>query len=113
MTKISILVQLLRVFPIRHFRISCYYMLAVVLVYGAWAASSNIFICNPVSFSWNKGSDKVGYCMDRKLIWYTNAAVNIAQNLIIILLPMPLIRTLQIPRSQKRGLVMMMMISAW
>jgi hypothetical protein len=113
MTKVSILVQLLRVFPTRHFRISCYYMLAIVLVYGTWAASSNLFICNPVSFFWNNGPDKIGYCMDRKSIWYTNAAVNIAQDLIIILLPMPLVRTLQIPRSQKRGLVTLMMISAW
>jgi hypothetical protein len=112
MTKISNLVQLLRVFPVRHFRLSCYYMLATVIAYGAWAAASNMFICNSVSFSWNNNSSKNGHCMDRKLIWYTNSGVSIAQDLIILLLPMPLVRSLHISSSQKRGLVIMMIIGA-
>lgn len=52
-----------------------------------------------------------GYCMDRRLLWYTNACLNIALDLTILLLPMPLIRHLQIPRAQKRGLVMMLAVT--
>ncbi|KAH7399125.1 hypothetical protein DE146DRAFT_523894 [Phaeosphaeria sp. MPI-PUGE-AT-0046c] len=108
--KISILVQYLRIFPVRRFRLSCYCLLAIVAASGTWAVSSNIFTCNPVAFAWSETMLK-GYCMDRKLLWYTNACLNIALDLTILLLPMPLIHRLQIPQAQKRGLVMMLAVS--
>lgn len=109
MIKVSILVQYLRIFPVRRFRLSCYCLLAIVAAAGTWAVSSNIFLCNPVAFAWSDTLLK-GYCMDRNLLWYTNAGLNIALDLTILLLPMPLIRRLQIPQSQKRGLVMMLAV---
>ena len=53
-------------------------------------------------------SVKDGNCMDRGVIWFTNAGLNIAQDIVILLLPMPLIQTLQISKSQKRGLMIML-----
>jgi hypothetical protein len=45
--------------------------------------------------------------MDRLVLWFANAGVHITQNIIILLLPMPLIRTLQISNTEKRGLLVM------
>lgn len=37
-------------------------------------------------------------------MWFTNAAINIATDFIIILLPMPVIKSLQLARRQKLAL---------
>jgi hypothetical protein len=110
-TKISILVQYLRIFPVHRFRIRCYCLLGLVVAFGAWAVTSNIFLCNPVSLAWTTHYTQDD-CMDRTLIWYTNGGVSIAQDFMILLLPIPLIRTLQIPASQKRGFMTMFVLSS-
>jgi hypothetical protein len=50
--------------------------------------------------------------MNQYIIWFTNAALNIGQDVIIILLPLPVIRSLRIPASQKKGLVTMLALGA-
>lgn len=111
-TKVSALTQYLRIFPIHRFRISCYCLLGLAVALGAWAVASNIFICNPVDSAWIDRF-KRNDCMDRKLIWYTNSGISIALDLVILLLPVPLIRTLQIPASQKSGFVTIIALSIW
>ena len=95
----------------RRFQKACYFVLGIVIAYGAWAIFGNIFLCNPIAFFWDKSIEN-GHCMDRMVIWFTNAGVNIAQDLVILLLPMPLIQTLHVSRSQKRGLVMVFTLGA-
>jgi hypothetical protein len=89
----------------------CYGVLAIVVVYGIWTVFGNIFLCNPIQSFWELPLDGGG-CMDRKVVWFTNAAVNIAQDVVILLLPMPLIQTLQVSQGQKRGLVIMFGLGA-
>jgi hypothetical protein len=111
MTKVSILVQYLRIFPIRRFRKVCFGALGVVVAYGTWAVFSSVLICNPIAFSWDK-SIPGGRCIDQLVIWVANAAVNIAQDLVIFLVPLFVVRTLQIPQGQKKGLVIMFALGA-
>jgi hypothetical protein len=85
-------------------------MLGLVVAFGAWAVSSNVFLCHPISLAWGDPFTKDG-CMDRLLIWYTNAGVSIAQDIAILLLPIPLIRTLQIPAGQKKGFLISIALS--
>ncbi|KAL6703592.1 hypothetical protein ACN47E_009537 [Coniothyrium glycines] len=110
-TKISILVQYLRIFPVRRFRQACYAVLSVVLAAGGWAVFSSIFICSPVAFSWIKDIPG-GQCMNQLVIWFTNAGLNIALDVFILLMPIPVINTLQISRGQKTGLITMFALGA-
>lgn len=110
-TKVSILIQYLRIFPVRRFRKACFLVLGITIAYGAWACIGNVLLCNPVAFFWDK-SILDGHCMDRMVIWFTNAGVSIAQDITILLLPMPVIQTLQIPTGQKKGLVIMFALGA-
>jgi hypothetical protein len=96
---------------VRRFQKACFLVLGLVVAYGAWAVFGNIFLCSPIASFWDH-SIKDGSCMDRSVIWFTNAGVNIGQDIVILLLPMPLIQTLQIPRGQKRGLVIMLALGA-
>lgn len=66
-------------------------------------------MCNPVTFFWNRTLEG-GMCMNQYVIWFTTAGLNIGQDVIILLLPLPVIRSLQIPASQKKGLVTMLAI---
>ncbi|KAF2036257.1 hypothetical protein EK21DRAFT_52355 [Setomelanomma holmii] len=111
MIKVSILIQYLRIFPVRCFQKGCFLLLGVIVAYGAWTVFGNIFLCSPIAFFWDKSVDD-GHCLDRVVLWFANAGVNIAQDIIILLLPMPLIQTLQISKNQKRGLVMMFALGA-
>jgi hypothetical protein len=40
-------------------------------------------------------SIEAGHCMDRLVLWFANAGVNVTQDITILLLPMHLIQTLQ------------------
>ncbi|KAF1938894.1 hypothetical protein EJ02DRAFT_270253 [Clathrospora elynae] len=111
-TKVSILVQYLRIFPVRRFRQACFAMLGMVVAYGIWAIFSSIFMCTPVAFSWDK-SISHGHCTNQLIVWILNAAVNIAQDLVIFVMPMAVIRTLRIPKGQKKGLVIMFALGAF
>jgi hypothetical protein len=108
---VSILVQYLRIFPIRRFQQACYVMLCIVLACGSWGIFGNVFMCYPVTSFWDM-NHKGGRCMNQYIIWFTNAALNIGQDVIIILLPLPVIRSLRIPASQKKGLVTMLALGA-
>lgn len=110
-TKVSILVQYIRIFPPRHFRCACYAVLCIVVACGAWGIFGNVFLCYPVNFFWDK-SVKNGRCMNDYIIWFTTAGFNIGQDVIILCLPIRVIRSLQISRSQKKGLITMFALGA-
>ncbi|KAF2116474.1 hypothetical protein BDV96DRAFT_543909 [Lophiotrema nucula] len=103
-TKISILVQYLRIFPTPRFRAVCCVVLSFVVGFGIWNFFGSIFLCTPVQFFWNK-SLKKGTCLNQFVVWFVNAGVNIAQDVIILILPMPLLHRLNVPRAQKRALI--------
>jgi hypothetical protein len=85
--------------------------MVIFVAYGAWAVFSSVLICNPIVFSWDKTIAN-GHCMNQLVVWVVNAGVNIAQNLVIFAMPLPVIQTLQIPERQKKGLVMMFTLGA-
>lgn len=79
-------------------------MLAVVALYGVWGLFGSIFLCFPVRFFWDR-TIPGGKCLNQFAIWFSNATMNIVQDFIILLLPMPVLRKLDIPRKQKRVLM--------
>ena len=108
-TKIAILFQYLRIFSGRHFRIATYTVLAFVSIYGTWTLFGSIFLCSPVNFFWDK-SIALGTCLDQATVWFTNAGVNTAQDLIILIMPMPMVRRLDIPTRLKRVLIVLFVL---
>lgn len=102
-TKFSILFQYLRIFPGKPFRLACYAMMAIVATYSSWAIVSGFVNCVPVAKFWNK--DLPGSCLDFEAIWFFNASMNIVTDIALLLLPMPLLSKLQLPRTQKIALM--------
>ncbi|KAJ5123117.1 hypothetical protein N7448_009214 [Penicillium atrosanguineum] len=102
-TKFSILFQYLRIFPARSFRIACYTVMAIVATYSSWAIVSGYVNCVPVAKFWNH--DLPGSCLNFEAVWFFNASMNIATDVTLLALPMPLLVQLQLPRVQKIALM--------
>ncbi|CZS89377.1 related to integral membrane protein [Rhynchosporium agropyri] len=99
--KISIVLQYLRVFVGRTIRFWCWMTIALVLVYAFQAVLTSIFSCVPLGTFWKGG----GKCIDKKFGWFFNATFNICTDLIILALPIPVLKSLQLPLKQKIGLM--------
>lgn len=84
-------------------------MLLLALVAAAFVAVelTSIFACVPVVRRWNKAIH--GTCVDAD----SYAALNIASDIIIFILPVPLIIRLQIPTRQKVALALIFSLGAF
>ncbi|GJP94586.1 PTH11-like integral membrane protein [Aspergillus niger] len=102
-TKFSILFQYLRIFPDRRFRLACWIVFGIVATYGTWAVVSGFLNCVPVAKFWNRNIS--GYCLSFEAVWFFNASMNIATDTTLLILPMPLLSQLQLPRMQKFALM--------
>jgi hypothetical protein len=83
---------------------ACIIVLGFVVAFGIWGFFGSVFLCYPVQFFWDK-KVKGGKCLDQFGVWFSNAGLNIIQDFIILLLPMPVLRRLVIPKRQKKALI--------
>ena len=102
-SKFSILFQYLRIFPGRGFRLACYAVMLIVGLYTAWAFVSGYLNCVPVARFWDRTVP--GNCLSFEALWFFNAGMNIATDVALMILPMPLLSQLQLPRMQKFALI--------
>ncbi|KAH6952879.1 hypothetical protein DER45DRAFT_647549 [Fusarium avenaceum] len=103
LVKIAILLQYRRVFSIRIIQQCTLYGL---LFMGAWTitiAFINILICIPVAKFWN--ATLPGHCSDALTIWYVMAGFNLVTDIFVFCLPLPVIRSLKLPKRQKAMLL--------
>ncbi|KAF2877246.1 hypothetical protein BDV95DRAFT_468720, partial [Massariosphaeria phaeospora] len=99
LTKIAILVQYQRVFPTRKFQIWCWSFIAIIVAYTMASVLACIFVCWPVQKYWKPEIE--GKCINTFASWFANAAINIVTDFMIIILPMPVVRNLQLAKRQK------------
>lgn len=77
--------------------------MAIVATYSTWAVVSGYVNCVPVAKFWDH--DLPGHCLSFDAVWFFNASMNIATDVTLLLLPMPLLSALQLPRLQKIALM--------
>jgi hypothetical protein len=106
--KFTILAFYWRLFPPKRFR-------QVVLATGIFISLSAIsfiftfiFQCTPISHFWNKTDG--GFCVNRTQFYIVSGGINIATDVFILLLPMPLLWKLKTSTSQKIGLTMIFLL---
>jgi hypothetical protein len=104
LVKCCILLLYLRLFNVvRWFRLSSWGLLTIVAMYCTASIMATIFQCNPVIRAFDK--DTPGTCIDTAKFWFANAGFSIATDIMILLLPMPLVWKLEVPVTQKVALV--------
>ncbi|RAH48502.1 uncharacterized protein BO95DRAFT_356743 [Aspergillus brunneoviolaceus CBS 621.78] len=101
--KASILMQYFRVFPTRRMRRICWLMIAVLATYGTWAVLSAFLNCVPVAKFWDPSIP--GFCLSSEGLWFSNASMHITTDLVILIIPIPALMALELPKKQKIALI--------
>ncbi|KAL2835075.1 hypothetical protein BDW59DRAFT_2855 [Aspergillus cavernicola] len=103
LTKVSMILLYMRLFPTKTYRIVLTVVLVFIVCSGIWMVIGTLVVCIPIHSFWDIGVDRT--CLSRAVIWYLNAALQIAGDLILVILPMPQLVRLRIPLKQKICLV--------
>lgn len=104
-TKISILLQYIRIFKVRELLIACYTLIAIITVWGVEVFIAAIFACWPIPAFWDLTIKDKKCVLNTPPVWFTNVAINIATDLMIFMMPIPVIRGLNLPTRQKTALL--------
>ncbi|KAK4446619.1 hypothetical protein QBC34DRAFT_271425, partial [Podospora aff. communis PSN243] len=99
-TKISILLLYIRILSYQHARWAVYIILAIViLANGIWTLATVVTACLPLNAFWDRTIPDA-WC--RPLVWwYANTGLHIATDVLLYVLPLPVIVNLQIKLRQK------------
>lgn len=105
LTKISIVLLYLRIFPKEVSKTFTYVSWAVIaglIMYLTAFVIDFIVECRPISFWWNQwDGEHEGYCNDFQLAAYINGGLNLFFDLVVFFLPIPKLLKLQV-RDKKR-----------
>jgi len=69
-----------------------------------------VFSCHPVAYFWDK--DLHGQCLNVNALAYANGGMSIAQDLIIIALPLPVLTKLNMSIKKKIGVGFMFTVGS-
>ncbi|MCJ1372829.1 hypothetical protein MMC20_004054 [Loxospora ochrophaea] len=111
LTKVSILLQYLRVFPTDGIRRASWIGLAFISIYGLWSFFGAVFMCWPINFFWDKAVH--GRCLNEMAFWFSNAGLNILSDIFVLVLPMPVLNSLKLPTRQKIGLMLVFAVGGF
>lgn len=103
--KASILLQYFRVFPTHRMRLTCWIMISILSIYGTWAVISAFLTCVPVAKFWDPTIK--GFCLSKPALWFSNASMHITTDLAILVIPIPALIAIDIPKRQKIALILM------
>ncbi|CZS91596.1 uncharacterized protein RCO7_07016 [Rhynchosporium graminicola] len=109
LSKIAIITFYLRIFPYKRIRITCYVLLAWVALNTTLFMLTALLQCVPISlnyFGWGKDGGRKR-CLSLNAQAYASAAINITQDVVILLLPIPWLFRLRVSLKQKIHVIFM------
>ena len=104
LVKASLALQYIRLFSVISPMVwACYGLFILILGAATWGIFGSVFLCDPVKSYWD--ATLHGTCMAEKERFWSSSVIGIVLDFAIWLLPVPVIRKLNLPRRQKMGLV--------
>ncbi|RAH66449.1 uncharacterized protein BO66DRAFT_474185 [Aspergillus aculeatinus CBS 121060] len=104
LTKLSLIFLYKRLFPTKYYQIILAVTLFFVIATGMWMVFSAILFCIPVRSFWDTSLPRT--CLPEGVVWCLNAGFQISTDLLLVILPMPVLAKLQIPKRQKVALIL-------
>ncbi|KAK8085696.1 hypothetical protein PG997_006967 [Apiospora hydei] len=101
--KLSLLVVYIRLSPQKTFRYLVAATMAFIASYTIGLFFSFLFSCNPMRRSWDV-LETEGKCINQAALYIATAVANIVSDVILFVLPIPLVVKLHMPKMQKIGL---------
>lgn len=86
----AIITLYIQTIPTRSFLVACQLALAVNLLFGASAVIADRLICRPITYRCGPATIN-GSCGDQKALDISIAIVNFIQDIIIVVLPIPIL----------------------
>ncbi|KAF5669340.1 monocarboxylate transporter 8 [Fusarium circinatum] len=111
LTKSSLLTFYLQVSPQKWFRRAIFMTIAFVVLYTIIIASLLLFGCRPRESAWDPYLFASGKCIDYAVMYIIIAVANIISDIVLFVIPMPMIVKLKMPLGQKIGLGIMLGIA--
>jgi len=105
-TKVSILFFYLRLAPHRWFRSLVRMLLTIVVAYATAYVTVSIFGCKPIAASWDLRLADRAICLDPYTKYMALSVLNIVIELLVLILPIPVVLHLQMPAKQKVSVCM-------
>jgi hypothetical protein len=102
--KLAVIDVYLRIFQIRWARWVFIITACVIAASGAAVALGTVFQCRPVRFSWDH-SIPGGKCSDLKALFNYLFIPNVVTDVVLLVVPLPIIVGLQLSWSVKSGVV--------
>ena len=96
---------------LRWLRIISVIISVIVIGYSIATIFALIFPCRPVNKSWD-ATILEGSCINRGAVYIVQAVTNIVTDVLLLLLPIPMVWRLQMPLVQKFGLVVIFVIGS-
>ncbi|KAF5024258.1 hypothetical protein F66182_3667 [Fusarium sp. NRRL 66182] len=113
LAKGSILLFYLRIFPIRTARILVWVAFTFIIGYSAASVLVNIFSCHPIQGSWDPEYVPTATCINRPVFYFIQAGMGIFADIITVLIPVPWLKTLMLPKKQKIGVGILLTMGAF
>lgn len=102
-----------RIFAIsKSFRRQIYVIGALVVLFWATSTLANIFNCWPMKWSWLNSLTPEGYCFNFNIFWFATGVVEVCFDVIIIMLPVNMVRGLQMCLKKRIGLTTVFLLGA-
>lgn len=80
----------------------------MVVGYSVAIAFALIFACRPIARAWNTGIH--GTCIDQKGLYTATAVTNTVTDVALLIVPLPVLASLNMPTIQKVGLFFMFVV---
>ncbi|RAL02894.1 uncharacterized protein BO80DRAFT_402628 [Aspergillus ibericus CBS 121593] len=103
LTKLSLVFLYRRLFPTKTYRILLTITLVFVIISGLWMVLSTLLFCIPIAAFWDHSLPRT--CLPASVVWCLNAGLQISTDLILVILPLPILASLRLPKRQKAALL--------
>ncbi|KAI9900495.1 hypothetical protein N3K66_004757 [Trichothecium roseum] len=97
--------------PSRRFRLSIWLTMAFVTLYTVVISLLMWFVCNPPRKQFDL-SIEGGRCMDAGILYIATAVSNIFTDVVLFVLPIPMVLELRLPTAQKLGAVLVFAVGS-
>jgi hypothetical protein len=101
--KMSILCLYIRIFPETNFHRYCIVTIVLLTISVLILVPMIIWQCVPIHAIWDLGRSHA-QCLNVSGVAYANAGVNLATEIVILILPLPLLHKLRVSKSTKAAL---------
>ncbi|RYP85778.1 hypothetical protein DL769_000886 [Monosporascus sp. CRB-8-3] len=110
--KLALLAYYLRLSPQRWFHIAVWSTIGMIAIYSFIIFFGLIFVCNPVRMAFTVTENIEGSCLQQPALFIAIAVTNTVTDVILFIMPIPMVWNLKMPRTQKFGVVLVFAVGS-